>query len=188
MAGIKFSVRSNMKEVLKDLDKHPKIVEQAAVSALNRVATRARTEARRAISKEFGAPQKVLRGRFGLAKARRGLVSAALYMRPYPLWPPAFGKMTQTKAGVRVGRHSFPGAWARPPGWTSNPPGGSPRTHKDGIILKRSGEARYPLEVMTVNIWPRADDVVRQTIDRVAGVEFVKRFRHEYDRRIGRLK
>lgn len=183
--ALTFDVRSNMKDVIRDLREHPKIVEKAAISALNRIGQRAVTEARRALASEFSVTQKAFSRRISLARARRGMVSVAIYLRYKPLNPASFGRPRKTSKGVKVGRHNFDGAWPLPPGHVSQKSG---TTFPKGIVLQRKGKSRYPTRMASIEIWPNAGEIVRQTSARVSSQEFEKRFRHEYEWRIGRMK
>ena len=182
-AGLRISVKSDMKEILRDVQQHPKLIRQAMISAMNRAASRASTEVRREIAKEFKVPARYAKRRISVRKAERGRLAAAIYVGVKPLWPPNLGTIKQTKAGARVGRHTFPGAFSLPAGHVSK----AGKRFSHGMIAKRLGPASYPIDVQVTKIWPRAQAISQITVERVTRVEFPKRFRHEYERRLRRL-
>lgn len=183
-AGLRVDVRGNMKEVLRGVKQHPKLIRQAMIAAMNRAATRAGTEVRREIAKEFQVPAKYAKRRIRISKAKAGRLNAAVHVAVKPFWPPNIGVMKQTRAGVRVGRHNFPGAFSLPRGHRTK--AGKHLAH--GMIAKRVGAERAPIEVQVIEIWPRAGEIAKAVVQRVSDAEFPKRFRHEYERRLRRLK
>lgn len=183
-AGLRISVKSDMKEILRDVQQHPKLIRQAAISAMNRAASRASTEVRREIAKEFKVPARAAKRRIKVLKAGRGRLDASVSVGVKPFWPPNLGALKQTKSGVSVGRHRFPGAWVLAPGHVGKKSG---KRYPHGLVVSRLGAERYPLSVETIKIWPRAHEIAKITVERVTRVEFPKRFRHEYERRLRRL-
>lgn len=170
------------KEVRTMSEKWGKIVGTAQASATKRAMESARTESVRDISKTIGVKQKVIRGR--IAHNRKGKGTANLMKwanRSSRLWlhyailpPEALGSPTQTRRGVKSGKHRFDGAFLAT----------STRGKSAGKVttFKRVGGARGPIQRQGLSLEP-LKDVFFKAARRGFDKTYPKRLKHELDRR-----
>lgn len=107
---LELNVSWEIGEVLESIAATPKQVRQATRRALSRTARHMQTVVRREAAKEAKVPQKAIRGRF-YRHLSRSRDAASLWAGTYNVSLSQLGTPRQTKAGVRVGRFFFPGAF-----------------------------------------------------------------------------
>ena len=110
---------------------------------LRKTAAWIRSQAGKEVSAATKIPQKVIRSRmyFFLRSADTGKVWLGLN----PVEAHRLGTVTGTRKGMRAGRTTFEGAWRQT------------KAKPDGPIYRRTGKARTPFEIVTVD-WSKSGD------------------------------
>lgn len=196
---MRMSVKGDMKAVQRDLGRLQKRdVPRATSAALNRSQAQILTQARRGISKARRIQQKVLKDRVvPRRKANWRNLVAEIELR-YQDVPANRLKPRQLAKGVRAGRHKFEGAFvvgADQKGKKRGPDrqrrarrGHGRRKDKPaigrakGLVMKRKGLARLPIEKQFVEIMPDAKKITEKIVYRRGR----KIFRHNFDRQVRR--
>ncbi len=139
-----FDVRADLKAVQRDLNQVERsIVPAATTAALNRTAATVRTAAVGEIaSAKRISPQKRVRERLKLIRAKRRTLSAHIVALLAGIKAVKLGTPRQTRRGVAVKRHRFPGAFVAR----------MPSGHK--AEFKRKGRPRLPIVEQTVPLQP----------------------------------
>jgi len=171
-------VKGSIKAVTSDLTKVQKqIVPTAAASALNKSAAKVRTVGVRETAQRVGVKQRFVRARTRIRNATRKRLSAWLFVIlagiPAIVLAGGLPGIRQTRAGVRVGRHEFPGAFpALLPGRVG--------------VFKRRGRKRLPIVEQKVQIDPPANEIFTRHMNATGGREFKRLFEHELKWRLER--
>ncbi|MFM0427578.1 phage tail protein [Paraburkholderia aspalathi] len=121
----------------------PSAMQAAWRRTLRKTAAWIRSQTGKEVSRGTQIPQKVIRSRlyFFMRSADTGKVWLGLN----PVEAHRLGSVRETNKGVRAGRFSFDGAWRQT------------KAKPDGPIYQRTGKARTPFEVVTVN-WSKTGD------------------------------
>lgn len=111
MTGVAFTIRADDSRVRRDLRRLPKIAQKIARQELNRVTREVRTRAARDSAKDIGAKVGGVRNRikFRLASPRR--LASTMFALILPLRGHDIGKPRQTRKGVKIRNHFFPGGF-----------------------------------------------------------------------------
>jgi len=157
-------------------------IRNASRMAFNRAGRMAVTRARRLVSVRANLPQKVLKKRFGLSKAtKKHPFSIAVFLR-YRGVSAGSLNLRGIKAGVRAGKHFFPGAWGFGAGYVTKEEGFH---FQSPIVFARKSRARDSYEAQRIPLLPYVSEV-RARVDRIVPLIYRKRFTHEIERRIKR--
>lgn len=142
----------DLAEVLARFNALPRQIDAASVSAINRVASYARTHWARAVARRNRIPVSALRRRKRVAsvRANRRVHRARIWIGYNPLSAAAFGTPRQTPHGARAGRQVFEGAFVQTIRRKSNYTG----------IFEREGKSRFPIEHKEVEL-EGVDDAAR---------------------------
>lgn len=151
----------NLRQALRVLDVAPGRARMAISRAMNEAIRWGRTQVRRDVSREAQIPQKLLSGRIFLNQANRRQMRASLWTGLNPIRAIDAGKARQTRTGVRVGRHQFPGAFLAT----------MPEGH-EGVFLREGakrpmskgryvGKMRQPIVEQTISLSPSPGTVER---------------------------
>lgn len=145
---------------------------RASRRAINKTLSWVRTHGRRAIARESGVPMKALRQRIFVTPATDHTQHGSVWFGIAPIKAIYIGTAYQTRSGVTVGRHSFPGAFlAR-----------MPSGHRG--VFKRVGRARLPIKEATVSL--EASRAAMEGIAAEAPARMNTIFAHEIDFAVGR--
>ena len=139
-------------------------IKKASVRALNKTALWLRGKSVKALSEQSDVQQKHLRKRIQVVRANSRSLKAFVLANTMGVKAALMGKMRQTAKGVRVGKHSFDGAFiAKMPGGHTG-------------VFKRKTKARLPIKEMMV---PLNHRVITDLADTEAGSQFRHYFKHE---------
>lgn len=149
-------------------------VARAEVRAVNKTARWLRTHILRQVARETGIPQKALKRRFRVPitakRARAGRAVAKFWAGLLGVDPMSLGKTgRRTRAGYRVGRHLFAGAFRA---YFSS------RYAGRGGIYKRTGPRRGPLVRQYIPIDSETETAIQRVLPR-ANRELFKRLKQE---------
>lgn len=178
MAGIAFIVRGTTRAIVRDFKRVQKLQAKTTVQALNTTAKRhVETPATREIASTHRVPrsrvtwqynaagQRTRRRRLSLLKANRDDHTAYLWFSRRTFIPAiALGRARQTRAGVSVGKHQFPGSFIARANGVNNQQ-----------VFKRRTAARYPLQVQGVPMLPRGAAILTSYV-RASGPHFRREF------------
>ena len=139
-------------------------IKKASVRALNKTALWLKGKSVKALSEQSGVQQKHLRKRLQVIKANSRSLKAFVLANTMGVKASRLGKMKQTAQGVRVGKHSFDGAFIAkmPTGHTG--------------VFKRKTKQRLPIKEMFV---PLDSGVITDLADSEAGSQFRHYLKHE---------
>jgi hypothetical protein len=136
-----------LRETLTALLATPKQVETAERRAVNKTARWASATAARRIAEANAIPLKAItrgrigkRGRVRVRLARRGGISASVWLGTLPVPGAYAGRLTQTRRGARAGRHFFERAFLAT----------MPTGHRG--VYRRVGPASLPIREQTVKL------------------------------------
>lgn len=148
---------------------------QAAGSrAVRKTAQWVKTHLARNLSKELQIVQKVIRQRLRVYLRDRRSLQAKVWLGLYRVRASRIGRPRQTRAGVSVGRHRFPGAFI-----ASMKSG-----HED--VYQRRGDARLPIDIVQLEIAEQAEKAL-QEVSRKADARLMVLMEHEINYEIQRL-
>ncbi|WP_035552123.1 phage tail protein [Burkholderia sp. 9120] len=121
----------------------PQAMQAAWRRTLRKTAAWIKTQTGKEVSKGTQIPQKAIRKRlyFFMRSADTGKVWLGLN----PIEAHRLGSVRETKKGMRAGRFTFDGAWRQT------------KAKPDGALYQRTGKARTPFEVVTVD-WSKTGD------------------------------
>lgn len=171
---ISFDINSgDLKRIADEFASSEKDLRRAFSRALSRTArtlrTRARKDLREGLSLRSAA---VLKARLRLAryKARgSGMGAARLWVGTNDLPATAFkGTPREAAGGARVGGRSFPGAFV-----------GRGSDSGKRIVFKRRGQARLPIQAVTVPVQEEMNDILEDQVFDEAQDLMMKNFRAE---------
>lgn len=146
---LELNVSWEIGEVLESIAATPKQVRQATRRALSRTARHMQTVVRREAAKEAKVPQKAIRGRF-YRHLSRSRDAASIWAGTYHVPLSQLGEPRQTKAGVRVGRLFYPGAFV-----------GRGKLEGRGVFIRYRSRHFDPALYRTPKHSPSADPIVR---------------------------
>lgn len=176
---LKLSVTAAGASIGRHLQGLQKIQIAATVSAINTTAAQVKNRGAREVAAAVKLPVKPVKSKIVFNRRRDGANKRRLhanlnfYFRPVPA--SSIGAR-QTKAGVSArGGHRWPGAFIAQPRR-----GGKPQA------FKRQGAARYPLDVMKVDLSPEGPRIMRKVVERDSAPIFKKKFEHELKWRLRR--
>ena len=149
------------------LQKHD--IERAMLRAINKTARWLRTRIAREVATELNVKVGLARNSLQLRMASRHGLNASVGLNPKASRIKAvdLGQPKQNKAGVRVGRHSFRGAFiaTMPSGHTG--------------VFRRKGKARLPIQEMHVSLTAAMADAMESITDQGGMAYLQKTFAHE---------
>ena len=151
-------------------------VRQAAATALNKTAAKAKTRTIRGVSKSAKLPAKMIRPKVYITKAKVGRIRAALKVyRDDAILSSKYLKLKQSArkkkgGGVRVGKRFIKGAFIV----------------KDKFVFKRKGAARLPIEIQRVPLSKIMDSVAITASKRVIKRDFKRLMLHELKFRLAK--
>lgn len=181
---LELNVSWEIGEVLESIAATPKQVRQATRRALSRTARHMQTVVRRDAAARLRVPQKIIKGRI-LSHLSDSRDAASIWAGTYHVPLSQLGEPWQTKAGVRVGRLFYPGAFV-----------GRGKLEGRGVFIRYRSRHFDPALYRTPKNSPSADPIVRalgvplhDAVDRAftdneAGLEqfFIRAFRGELAR------
>ncbi|MDN7910124.1 phage tail protein [Burkholderia cepacia] len=123
-----------------------------------------RSQTAKEVSSATGIQQKLLRQRMYFFM--RSLDTGKVWLGLNPLEAHRLGAVRRTKKGMRAGKSLFEGAWRKT------------KAQPDGAIYRRSGKARTPFEVVTVE-WSQTGDPAFRRAARVCEARLMTVLRQE---------
>ncbi|MBO1853976.1 phage tail protein [Burkholderia cenocepacia] len=123
-----------------------------------------RSQTAKEVSGATGIQQKLLRQRMYFFM--RSLDAGKVWLGLNPLEAHRLGAVRRTKKGMRAGRSLFEGAWRKT------------KAQPDGAIYRRTGKARTPFEVVSVE-WSQTGDPAFRRAARVCEVRLMTVLRQE---------
>jgi hypothetical protein len=184
--ALSIDVRGSMRPILVDLDRVAQTcVPAATVSALNKTAKHVQVLARREIAATFKVPQKTISKKLSIGKAKKSRMNAVLYLKHRPINPWLVSAARARKeAAAQKG-------WALKPGWVTFKRRYHGKTHGPssfpaGIVLKRRGRERWPLDAVGIPM-EGAGAIVQKHV-RGSEAFFSKTFAHELQYRIDKKR
>ncbi|MCA8330366.1 phage tail protein [Burkholderia cepacia] len=123
-----------------------------------------RSQTAKEVSGATGIQQKLLRQRMYFFM--RSLDTGKVWLGINPLEAHRLGAVRRTKKGMRAGRSLFEGAWRKT------------KAQPDGAIYRRTGKARTPFEVVTVE-WSQTGDPAFRRAARVCEARLMTVLRQE---------
>jgi hypothetical protein len=177
--AIQFSVKADVKRVLRSLNAAQRTVVPAAVpAALNRAVKQTQTASVRESAATLHVKQKIMRQRLRFQRrdrASKRYWEAGVFTVLSDLKASDLGTIRQQKTGAKAGRYTFPGAFR------ATMPGG----HESA--WKRTGPKRFPIREQRIDIRAQVERIVEKNIRTVGMPAFRKRFYHEMNYRLRRL-
>jgi len=174
--GIAFSVRADVAQVKRSLNKAQRKVVPLAVSAsLNRSIKQTHTKSVRDSASRLGVKQKIIRSRIRFQhrdRATRRNWEAGVFSVISDMPAALFGKLRQLKKGAKAGKKMFPGAFK------ATMPSG-----KTGVY-RRTSKKRFPIKEEKIPIRNIVEPIIKQNIQAVGLPVFRKRFHHELQHRL----
>lgn len=153
---------------------------RAVSSALNKVAAKIKTQIVRDVSKETKVPQKIIRKKAFISRstARKQRASISLYRSGVPLISIAGGK--NAVQAISPGWISVKGYFVQR-GFVN-------RIRRTGQqqILQRKGQARKPIDVVKINIYPAVDKSVPRRTAQLMKSDFPKLLKRDLEYRISK--
>lgn len=121
----------------------------AGFRAVRKTAQWVKTHLARNLSQELQIVQKVIRQRLRVYLRDRRALEAKVWLGLYQVRASRLGRPRQTRAGVSVGRHRFPGAFIA--------------TMKSGHsdVYQRRGDARLPVDIVQLDIAEQAEKALQ---------------------------
>lgn len=123
-----------------------------------------RSQTAKEVSGATGIQQKLLRQRMYFFM--RSLDTGKVWLGLNPLEAHRLGAVRRTKKGMRAGKSLFEGAWRKT------------KAQPDGAIYRRTGKARTPFEVVTVE-WSQTGDPAFRRAARVCEARLMTVLRQE---------
>ncbi|MGN8190577.1 phage tail protein [Burkholderia sp. 22088] len=123
-----------------------------------------RSQTAKEVSGATGIQQKLLRQRMYFFM--RSLDTGKVWLGLNPLEAHRLGAVRRTKKGMRAGRSLFEGSWRKT------------KAQPDGAIYRRTGKARTPFEVVTVE-WSQTGDPAFRRAARVCEARLMTVLRQE---------
>lgn len=177
--GIQYSVKAQVKDVMRDLSKAQReVVPESTVAALNRAASRMQTAAVRETASTLQIKPKVARGLLRFQRrdrARRLFWTAGIYVVIGDLPASKLGKMRQQKKGAKAGKYFFEGAFKA-----------TIKQSNHTGIYKRKGKPRFPIVEQRVKIRDKVEPIIIQKIQTVGIPEFNYEFHRQLQWRLRR--
>ena len=142
-------------------------VQTAAMRTLNKTAIWLRAQSTKEISREKQLPQKLIRQRLQVIKARRSSLKALVVASLYGVKASKLGVMRQTAQGAKVGKYMFEKAFIA-----------TMRTGHRGVF-KRKTQSRLPIQEVAIALEPVASNIIKGFVDSDAGNKFAHFLKHE---------
>ena len=171
-----FSVDSQIKRIITDLNALPEQVQQASIFALNRTAEWMKGQTAKEISAEKRLKLKAVRDRITLAKANKRNPQATLSCNFKSVYVKDLANVRQTPVGVVAGGVMYPHAFI-----ATLKKGGKPG------VYRRTTTKRFPVKSVTVSIFDDASKIIGDLAGNEAQKVFEKRFFHEIKRITGAI-
>jgi len=137
-------------DMVRALDLTEKQLYAAAYRAIRKTVSWVRTHLAKTLSKELQIVQKVIRQRLRVYMQDRRALQGKVWMGMYNIRASRLGKARQTRTGVSVGRHRFPGSFIAT----------MPTGHTD--VFKRRGKARLHIDIQELDISEQAKKVMEE--------------------------
>ncbi|KVA34416.1 phage tail protein [Burkholderia cepacia] len=158
-------VEIDVREALEALAGLPPAAMQAAWRrTLRKTGAWIRSQTAKEVSGATGIQQKLLRQRMYFFM--RSLDTGKVWLGLNPLEAHRLGAVRRTKKGMRAGKSLFEGAWRKT------------KAQPDGAIYRRTGKARTPFEVVTVE-WSQTGDPAFRRAARVCEARLMTVLRQE---------
>ena len=186
MAGITYSVEKDFKRVSKMFRQLPGLTEAAAVTALNKTATQVKGKSVKAIAKQTGLKQKVIREKLLILKASKGLLRAEVKAHPRRTTnliefvskakskPGAFKKKLGVTAKVWGRRKQYKGTYI-----------GTGRTSGKILVFKRGQNKSIAVRGPSIPLTFLRDEV-QKIMDDIADTAWRKHFEEQLRRQLSR--
>lgn len=186
------TVRSDIKQFERAMKEQPKLLRKAQSMALNKTMPKVMTAARRDASAPTGIQQKVIRPRFrfkGRLKATADRLEAVIILDARPIPAHHIGTARQNRAGVKVGKKQFPGAFLAPTMGSSKTMVferyGQPRKMTAGNYV---GQRKQPIRRIGVSIEKEAEAATRKALNTIGVLEYPRELERAINLQLSRLK
>jgi hypothetical protein len=122
----------------------------AGYRAVRKTVMWVKTHLARTLSKELQIVQKLVRQRLRVYMQDRRAMQGKVWMGMYKIRASRLGRARQTRAGVSVGRHRFPGSFEAT----------MPSGHTD--VFKRRGKSRLKIDIQQLDISEQARQAIAE--------------------------
>jgi len=150
-------------------------VEVAGFRSVRKTARWVKTHLARELSKELQIVQKIIRQRLRVYVKDKKAMQAKVWMGMYKIKASRLGRVRQTRTGVSVGRHRFPGAFQA-----------TMKTYHTDVYERRD-DARLPIDLVELDISEKAMKVLNAVSERTEA-RLMKIMQQEINYEIQKLK
>lgn len=171
-------LKGDTRAVERALRDEPKRARAAAVSALNKVAAQAQTAGVRELASKVKLPQRFIKQRVKLQRARPNRLEALLITLTAGVPVDRLGYRELKKGGISAASRRFPHAFRAFRKSTNE--------RKANLVFERRGEARLPIDRVKIPLNPDADMIFNRLVRTFVATRFDRLFARELAFRLGR--